>query len=147
MNQELFEQVAQEWKRAVNPEQWLTAVEPARRLNAVMIDHAEKLAQLNLDATRSFTEMAFSQARSALEIKGPDDLRNYLSEQTKAVESFTKEFSKDAGMLADLSKSFGDEVQKATQENVVSFSKAFSESAAKPKSRAAGGGAAASKSE
>ncbi len=149
MNQELFEQAAQEWRRVVNPEQWSKAMEPARRMNAVMIEHAQKLAQLNLDAARSFTEMTLAQARSAMEIKDPEDLRNYLSEQTKAVESFTKEFSKDASMLADLGKSFGDEMQKAAQENVVSFSKAFTGTGGKTKGRAgaAASGGAAGKAE
>lgn len=94
------------------------AMAPARKFNALLLDNMEKLANFQLEAVRSYTDLSLSQLRSALEISDAQSLQAYVSNQSKVAETFGQKLAEDANTLASLSKDFGAEVQKLAQENV-----------------------------
>ncbi len=123
-------------------EQWTQAAEPTRKLAALMVDHLEKVAHLNLDTARAYTDLALEQARGALEIKDPKSFQEYVSNQGKVANTVSRKITEDANTLASLGKSFGEEVQKLTQENVTVLSEFAKGQESKPKGRTAEGAAA-----
>ncbi|MBK1727184.1 phasin family protein [Halorhodospira neutriphila] len=100
------------------------ALEPTRKLNALLLDHTEKLIHLNLDAARSYTALAMEQMRSALEIRDPEALQGYLNSQTKVAQTVGNRLSQDTNAIAELSKEMGEQVQQIAQENVSALTEA-----------------------
>ena len=103
-------------------QQFQKMMEPSRKLNALLLDHAEKVAHLNIEAARSYTELAMEQMRKALEVRDPESFQSYLNDQGKVVQTVSNKITEDATQLADISKSTGEEVQKLAQENVAVIS-------------------------
>ena len=99
-------------------QQFHKLLEPSRRMNALLLDHAEKVAHLTLEAARSYTTLAMEQWRKALEIRDPESLQSYLTDQGKVMQTVSNRVSEDVSTLADISKNMGEEVQKIAQENV-----------------------------
>ncbi len=126
MNEELIQKANQ---------QWAQSLEPARKLSTLMVDHLEKVAHLTLDTARAYTDMALEQAQSALEVKDTKSFQEYVSNQSKVVNTVNQKISEDATTLANLGKSFGEEVQKLSQENVTFLSEFSKSRESKPKSR------------
>lgn len=107
---------------------------PAKKFNALVVDNFEKLAQFQLDAVRSYTDLGLEQLRAALEVSDAASLQAYVSNQQKVAETVGKKLTADAETLANLSKSFTVEVQKLAQENVTNlaqFAQAKAKAAAK----------------
>ncbi len=97
---------------------------PARKLNALLLDNAEKLSSFQLEAMRSYLDLSLSQVRGALEVNDIQSLQAYVGNQSKVAETFGQKLSEDASNLAHMGKEFGAEVQKLAQENVAVFSQA-----------------------
>lgn len=96
-------------------------VAPVRKFNALVVDHAEKLAQFQLEAAQSYTSLSLENLRSALEIKQPQDLQQYVGRQQAVAETVGKKLSDDANALAGLNKGFVEQMQKLAQENATSL--------------------------
>ncbi|MFP4129451.1 MAG: TIGR01841 family phasin [Halorhodospira sp.] len=92
-------------------------MEPTRKLNALLLNHAERIAHLNLEAARSYTELATQQMRKMLEIRDPESFQSYLTDQSKIMQTLSNKISEDANALADIGKDMGQEVQQIAQEN------------------------------
>lgn len=92
-------------------------MEPSRKFNALLLNHAERIAHLNLEAARSYTELATEQMRKMLEIRDPESFQSYLTDQGKIVQTLSNKISEDANALADIGKDMGQEVQQIAQEN------------------------------
>ncbi len=92
-------------------------MEPTRKLNALLLNHAERIAHLNLEAARSYTELATQQMRKMLEIRDPESFQSYLTDQSKVMQTLSNKISEDANALADIGKDMGQEVQQIAQEN------------------------------
>ncbi|WP_242464524.1 phasin family protein [Halorhodospira abdelmalekii] len=92
--------------------------EPARKMSTLMLDHAEKIMHLNLDAARAYNNLATEQVRNALAIRDLESLQACLNSQGKVMQTVSSKLSEDANTLADLSKNMGEEVQKIARENV-----------------------------
>ncbi|MCG5530595.1 phasin family protein [Halorhodospira halochloris] len=93
-------------------------MEPTRKMSNLMIDHAEKVAHLNLEAAREYSRLAMEQMRSAMNVRDPESMQEYLNSQNKVMQTVSSKLSEDATALADISKNMGEEVQKLAQENV-----------------------------
>lgn len=119
-------------------------LEPSRKLNQLMLDHAEKIAHLNIEAARKYNQLALEQIRNAMSIRDPESLQEYLNSQGKIMQTVSSKISEDATALADLNKNMGEEVQKIAQENVTAITdnvqeqhKPASKTAEKPKNSGA----------
>lgn len=91
--------------------------EPAQRFGYLMLDHAEKVAHLNIEAARDFSRMAIEQMRAAMEVRDPETMQKYLNSQNNVMQTVSNKLSEDATALADINKNMGEEVQKLAQEN------------------------------
>lgn len=100
------------------------ALEPARKLNALLLDHTERLIHLNLDAARAYTALASEQMRSALEIRDPEALQSYLNNQSKVAQTVGNRISEDTSAIAEMGKEMGEQVQQIAQENAATLTEA-----------------------
>ena len=104
-------------------DQILKLLAPTRQFNALLIDQVERAAAFQLQATRSYVELAFAELRTALDIGCPESLQAYVGRQPAVAETLGKKLSSDAETLTALSKDFSTEVQKLAQENVIAATK------------------------
>lgn len=112
MNQDILNQAAEQLNK-------LTA--PAKQLNALVVDHIEKLAQFQLDAAKSYAGVGITQLRSALEISDAQTLQSYLQDQAKVAEAVSKKLAADAEALAKLNQQLTAEVQKLAQQSAATL--------------------------
>ncbi|ABM62762.1 phasin family protein [Halorhodospira halophila] len=129
-------------------QQFQKMMEPSRKLNALLLEHAEKVAHLNLEAARSYTDLAMEQMRKAMEVRDPESFQSYLNDQGKVVQTMSNKLTENASTLADISKNMGEEVQKIAQENVSALTETMQGQAEKAsgKGRSAGSSAGSSAS-
>lgn len=95
---------------------------PVKKFNALAVDNLEKLARLQLDNVKSYTDLGLTQLRAALEVSDVQSLQTYVSNQQETVKAVGEKLVKDAAVYGDLAKQFAAEVQKLAQEQVQSFS-------------------------
>lgn len=112
MYEDLFENANQQFNEVLGP---------ARRFNLLLLDGAEKLADLNLQSAHAYGEIALQQWRTATQISDAEGLRSYLSEQGKLAETVSQRITEDASRLASIGRDFGNELQKLAQDNVTVF--------------------------
>ncbi|WP_181919221.1 phasin family protein [Alkalilimnicola ehrlichii] len=98
--------------------QFAELLAPARKLNGLLLDNIEKLTQFQLEAVRAYSSLGFQQLRASCDISSAQGFQEYLSNQTKVAETLSKKLADDANTLTNLSKNFGEELQKFAQENV-----------------------------
>lgn len=102
-------------------QQFTEVLGPARRFNLLLLEGAEKLADLNLKSARAYGDLALQQWRAATEVADMESLRSYLSEQGKVVETVSQRLTEDANRLVNISRDFSTELQKLAQDNVTLF--------------------------
>lgn len=95
-------------------------VGPVRRYNELLVDNAEKLLSMQLDAARSYTDLGIKQIRDAMEVNDVKTLQDYLSNQSEVAKTVAERAQQDARGLAELGQSFASELQGLVQENVAS---------------------------
>lgn len=116
-------------------------VEPARRYNALVVDNAEKLLSMQLDAARSYADLGIKQLRDVMEINDVKAFQDYLGNQSEVAKAVAERAQKDAKTLAEMGQSFATDVQSLVQENVASFAgQGPSGKASKPASSSAATG-------
>jgi phasin family protein len=91
---------------------------PARKFNALVVSHLEKLVQFQFEATKSYADLGLEQLRTALSIDGVEGLKSYVEQQNKTVAVVGKKLSTDTEVLVGLSKDFAEEVQKLAGETL-----------------------------
>ena len=97
-------------------------VEPARRYNALVMDHAEKLVSMQLDAARSYADLGIKQLRDIMEINDAKTLQDYLGNQAGVAKTVAERAQQDVRNLAEMGQSFASELQSLVQENASSVS-------------------------
>lgn len=97
---------------SINEQLQKTFLGPARDFTAATLDHVEKLAAIQYEAARAYTDLGVQQARSALQIRDAAGFQSYVADQQKLAETVGKRVKGDADQIAALSKDF---VQKAQQ--------------------------------
>ncbi len=115
-------------------------MEPTRKMNALILEHTQKIAHLNIEAARSYTDLAMEQMRSALEVRDPEGFQSYLSNQGKVAQTVSNKVSEDVSTLADIGKNMGEEVQKLAQENVSVLTEAVQGQQTEQAAKASSGG-------
>jgi phasin family protein len=97
-----------------------SVLEPARRYNALVVNNAEKLLSMQLDAARSYTDLGIKQVRDAMEITDVSTLQDYLGNQAEVAKTLAERAQKDVRSLTELGQSFANDLQGLMQENVAS---------------------------
>ncbi|MBA1146833.1 phasin family protein [Ectothiorhodospiraceae bacterium WFHF3C12] len=99
---------------------------PGRKLSALMVDNAEKLVNLHLDAARVYTDIGLSQLRAVLSIHDPESLQQYVANQATVAESVVKRATEDAETVAGIGNDFANDASRIASENVSAIRDAVS---------------------
>ncbi|WP_435104024.1 phasin family protein [Arhodomonas sp. AD133] len=113
-------------------EQFTKAFEPTRAFVGLTVDHIEKLAQVQIEAAKAYTDLGIAQTREALQISDAKSLQDYVARQKDVAETVTKRVSDDAQKLGELGTSYTEEATKLVEQNIGQV-----QGAAKPASRQA----------
>lgn len=97
---------------------------PTRAFIGLGVDHLEKLVNVQLEATKAYTELGLQQARAALEIREPKDLENYVQGQQEVVRTLGERVKGDAEMVVALNREFAEKAQQLAQESATGLGKA-----------------------
>ena len=101
---------------------------PTRAFSELATSHLESLANTQVEAARSYSEFFFSQTRSALSVKSPEDVKAYVAGQQDAVKELGERLKGDAEKVVNLHSDFAEKAQKLTEETTKSAAKAAGQS-------------------
>lgn len=101
---------------------------PARTYASLMLDHLEQLTNLQYDAIKSYADTSFQQARAALDVKDPSDVRAYVEGQQKMARELGERAKGDAEKVVSLNQDFVQKAQKVAEESAKNVSKATAQS-------------------
>lgn len=101
-----------------------TVAGPARTYASLVVDHAEQLANLQLEAAKAYTETGVQQVRAALDVKNPSDVQSLVENQQKVAKELGERIKGDVEKVASLNQTFAQNAQKVTQESAQTVSKA-----------------------
>ncbi len=90
---------------------------PTRTFMGLGVEHLEKLINVQLEATKAYTELSLRQVRAALEIREPKDLENYVQGQQEAVKTLGERVKGDAELVVALNREFAEKAQRLAQES------------------------------
>ncbi|MDN5848024.1 MAG: phasin family protein [Nitrococcus sp.] len=96
---------------------------PTRAFFGLGVDHLEKLVNVQLEATKAYTELGLRQWRTALEIREPKDLESYVQGQQEVVKTVGERVKGDAERVVALNREFAEKAQQLAQENASGFAK------------------------
>ena len=105
---------------------------PAREVAKMGLEHVEKLASVQLEAAKAYSDMGVKQARAALDIRDQEGVKAYMENQQQFTQSFADRLKGDAEKVVALNQEFAEKAQKAVQDNVSNATQAAA-SAAKAK--------------
>ncbi len=104
--------------------QFETYLAPARKVSSLMIEHFAKVSEFQLEAFKAYSDLGVEQLRSVSKVTDAKGLQDFLSGQTKVAQTVSEKLNSDASTLAGFGKDLTAELQKLTQENVATVSKA-----------------------
>ncbi len=96
---------------------------PARTYASMVLDHFEQLSNLQFNAAKAYAENSIQQARAALEVKDPSDVRAFVENQQKVAKDLGERIKGDAEKVASLNQAFAQNAQKVTQESAEKVTK------------------------
>ncbi len=99
-------------------EQSKNALAPAKELNRLIVDNAEKLVALQIASVQSYAALGFSQLRAALEVNDAEAFQAYIAKQNELVKSAGEKFVGDAKAVAELGRDFSAKAQELSEESV-----------------------------
>ncbi len=120
MNNETVTQVQKQFDSAF--------ASPARTYAELVLGHFEQLANVQFEAAKAYIDTGVAQARSALEMKDPSDLRTYLENQQKVAKDLSERAKGDAEKVVSLNRDFAQKVQKVVGDSAKSVSKTAAQS-------------------
>ncbi len=103
---------------------------PARKLFGLSVDHAERLTQFQLAASKAYFDLAVAQFRGVTQIGDAQSFQDYMSQQQEVVSTFGRKVSDDVETLTGLNKDYAEAAGRLAQENVVAI-----QSASTPKAK------------
>jgi phasin family protein len=113
--------------KQINEQFETTVFSPMRQYIAALTDHAEALSSLQVEASKAYTEVVFSNARAALDIRDSEGLKAYVAKQPEVAKQFGERVKDDAEKVAAANQSFAENAQKVTQDSVKQAQKAAEE--------------------
>lgn len=91
---------------------------PARAYAAMAVDYSEKVLNTQLDFAKACTDTYMGQARSMLNVRDAEGLRNYVQEQQKTAKDLGERFKDDAQKVVALNQDFAQKSQKLVEDNM-----------------------------
>lgn len=111
----------------VNKQFEKTVLGPARSYAALVTEHAETLASIQLDAAKAYTDLALNQVRAAADISDAEGVKNYVAGQSDVARQVSDRVKKDVEKLASANQSFVRKAQKLTEDSVATARKTAEE--------------------
>lgn len=88
---------------------------PTRELSAATLDHVEKLATIQYEATRAYADLGIEQARAAMQIRDAAGFQSYVADQQKLVETIGRRIKGDAEQVTSLNQAYVHNAQQVGQ--------------------------------
>ena len=98
-------------------------VAPVVALNKIALSYTEKLVELNLTILRKQADVAMAGWRSALEIKGAAEVKDYLTQQGEVARGVVEGYVADAKVVTKLNQEVAEEVRKVVDESIAKVAK------------------------
>ncbi|MDH2421317.1 MULTISPECIES: phasin family protein [Cobetia] len=98
---------------------------PLRAFSALSIDYSEKLIGAQMELTKSYADASLTQARSMLEIKDSEGLKNFVKEQQETVKSLGEKLQNDTQKVVELNQEYAKKGQELAESNAKSASEAM----------------------
>lgn len=121
----MYEELMQQWTGRTQQ-----AFAPARNFAGLTVDHMEKLANFQLEATRAYFDLGVEQMRGALAVNDTKSFRDYVGRQRNVATAVGRKLTDDAETLAAFGRDYAEETGKLAQANVTNL-----RSAATPKAK------------
>lgn len=97
---------------------------PMRQYLAAVTDHVEALSSLQIEASKAYTEVAFSNVRAALDVRDAEGFKTYVSKQPEVAKQFGERVKSDAEKITAANQTFVENAQKVTKDSVEQVQKA-----------------------
>ncbi len=98
-------------------EQFSQFMEPANKLNTVMMDHLSKLVEFQLNTAKSYGEMTLNNLKGMTEINDLESLKEYAGGQKQFAGDLSRRVMDDLKALAEMGSELKDEVEKVFSED------------------------------
>ena len=115
-----------------------TVFGPARSYASIVTNHAQAVANIQLEAAKAYAELAFRQLRAAADVRDAEGWKNYVSGQSEVAKQVGAQVKNDAEKLASANQAFMQNAQAETESNVATVRKAAEEGVETVKKAAAG---------
>jgi phasin family protein len=89
---------------------------PMRKLNALMVENMEKMADFQIEALKSYSKLGVNQLKNATEVKDAESVRDFSASQAELMSTLSKKVLEDAKSMADMSMEFKQEVEKIVED-------------------------------
>ena len=93
-------------------EQFSQLMEPANKLNTVVLNHLSKLAEFQLKTAKSYGEMTLNNLKGVADISDFDSLKQYANGQTQFAGDFSRRIMDDFKALAEMGNELKNDVEK-----------------------------------
>lgn len=92
-------------------------VSPMRSFTLTALDYYDQLFSAQMDAVRTYSDMAISQARTWLDVKDTDSFKKAMESQQKTASDFMERVKGDTEKVSSISQSFAKDSQKQAEKN------------------------------
>ncbi|RMF15145.1 MAG: phasin family protein [Gammaproteobacteria bacterium] len=92
------------------------ALEPVSKLNELFVANLQKVAEFQMDALKSYADLASSQFTALTEIHDADSLKDFLTRQTEVAGELSQKIMEDLRTLGEMGSEFREEVTKVMEE-------------------------------
>lgn len=110
---------------------------PARAFADLSINHVESLVSAQIEAVKAYTDLGIRQARTALDIKEPQDVQKYVQGQQEVAKELGERVKGDAEKVVALNKKFAEEAQKLSQQSAQNVQQGAAKASSKGSSKQA----------
>jgi|TARA_B100002003_G_C13810023_1_gene399359 phasin family protein len=94
------------------------AVTAANEVGKITLDYFEKLANLQLNAARTYADLAFTNTTAALQVQDFDGAKNYLGKQAEVARGVLEHIAKDSNEVITVARGYAENVQSLVKKSV-----------------------------
>lgn len=110
---------------------------PAREFQSLVLENTGKLAHLQFESARAYTEMGLKSLRDGFAVRDGNDFQSYVASRQEVVRDFVAKAQDDAQSIVGLQQEFGQSLQRLLETNSRSLTEAV-ESVTRPAARGNG---------
>lgn len=86
--------------------------EPLTKINQLLIQNLQKVAEFQMDAAKSYTELTMKQFKGLAEVRDVESLKTYSTGQAEVVSTIGQKIMEDLKTLGEMGNEFKMEVEK-----------------------------------